>query len=78
MKHLLQSNDASCNPTMLITDLHYTCRQRREHSVFNVLLQMVVGLEDRLMEGTEDDASAIATMVSWLTLLPGAVPFFSL
>lgn len=58
------------------TDLYDIYRQRREHAVFNVLLQMVPGLEDRLMEGSEDDASAIAAMVNRLTSLPGAVSFY--
>ena len=49
---------------MSIIDLYPTRRQRREHSVFNVLLQMVPGLEDRLMEGSEDDVVEIATMAS--------------
>jgi hypothetical protein len=43
-------------------------RQRREHRVFGTLLQMVPGLEERLMEGSEDDVVAIAEMAShpWL------------
>jgi hypothetical protein len=39
------------------------CRQRREHRVFGVLLQMVPGLETRLMEGLEEDLVSIAEMV---------------
>jgi hypothetical protein len=39
-------------------------RQRREHGVFRVLLQMVPGLEDRLIEGSEEDIMSIAVMVS--------------
>src|SRR6266436_3565944 len=38
-------------------------RERREHRVFGVLLQMVPGLETRLMEGSEDDLVSIAEMV---------------
>ena len=38
-------------------------RQRREHRVFSALLQMVPGLEERLMEGSEDDVVAIAELV---------------
>jgi hypothetical protein len=40
------------------------CRRRREHRVFNALLQMVPGLEDRLMGGSDEDIVAIAEMVS--------------
>jgi hypothetical protein len=38
-------------------------RQRREHRVFNDLLQMIPGLEDRLMAGDEEDTSRIADYV---------------
>ena len=42
-----------------------TCRrERREHLVFQSLLQMVPGLEARLMEGTEDDVLHIGELVS--------------
>jgi hypothetical protein len=43
-------------------------RQRREHRVFSVLLQMVPNLEARLMEGDDDDVVAIADLVRriWL------------
>ena len=55
-------------------------RQRREHRVFGMLLQMVPGLEQRLMEGSGDDVVVIAELVSLgqciyfrtLTLLPGS------
>jgi len=39
-------------------------RQRREHAVFCLLVQMVPGLEDRLIEGFEEDIMSIAVMVS--------------
>ena len=45
---------------------HLTCfhaRQRREHQVFSVLLQMVPNIEVRLMEGTDQDVASIANMV---------------
>lgn len=48
----------------LIPNNHLFCRQRREHRIFNVLLQMVPGLEDRLMEGSGEDLLTIAAMVS--------------
>jgi len=39
-------------------------RQRREHLVFQSLLQTVPGLEERLVEGEEDNAVRIAELVS--------------
>lgn len=39
-------------------------RQRREHRVFEALLQMIPGLEDRLMNGSEEDIVAVAELVS--------------
>lgn len=54
-----------------MTSIYY--RQRREHAVFGILLQTVPGLEDRLMEGTDDDVQSIAEMVrykcNWSILL---------
>jgi hypothetical protein len=41
-------------------------RERREHRIFRVLLDMVPGLEDRLMEGSEDNVVAIAGLVWFL------------
>jgi hypothetical protein len=38
-------------------------RQRREHSVFRILLRMVPGLEGRLIEGSDEEAVMIAEMV---------------
>ena len=38
-------------------------RQRREHRVFSMLLQMVPGLENRLMNGEDEDVVSIAEMV---------------
>jgi hypothetical protein len=40
-----------------------TGRERREHRVFRLLLQMVPGLEERLMEGSEEDLIHVAEMV---------------
>jgi hypothetical protein len=40
-------------------------RQRREHRVFQALLQMVPGLEERLVEGSDDEVVAIAETVSY-------------
>jgi len=43
--------------------LMVACRQRREHRVFTVLLQMVPNLEARLMEGSNENVVFIAEMV---------------
>lgn len=43
--------------------------ERREHRVFTTLLQMVPGLEARLMEGTEEDLVMIAELVSFFLLI---------
>jgi hypothetical protein len=48
-------------------------RQRREHTVFQALLQMVPGLEERIMESNEEDVVTIAELVSHDT-----VPVYSL
>lgn len=47
----------------LVLLIHYG-RERREHRVFGVLLQMVPGIESRLMNGDEDEVIHIADMVS--------------
>jgi hypothetical protein len=41
-------------------------RQRREHRVFEALLQMVPGLEERLLSGSEENIVNIAEMVGLL------------
>jgi len=41
-------------------------RQRREHRVFHALLRTVPGLEERLLEGSDDGAVTAAEMVSFL------------
>lgn len=38
-------------------------RERREHQVFRTLLQMIPGMEDRLMEGSDEDIVHIAELV---------------
>jgi hypothetical protein len=38
-------------------------RERREHRVFRLLLQMIPGMEDRLMESSEEDIVHIAELV---------------
>jgi hypothetical protein len=41
----------------------YWSRERREHRVFRLLLHMIPGLEDRIMEGSEDEIVLIAELV---------------
>jgi hypothetical protein len=43
-------------------------RQRREYQVFTTLLQMIPGLEDRLVEGSEEGVIQIADLVSLVLL----------
>lgn len=52
--------DFTCS--FIVTDS--LCRERREHRVFGVLLQMIPGLESRLMNGDEDEVIHIADLVS--------------
>jgi glycogen synthase len=40
-----------------------TGRQRREHRIFRSLLQMIPGLEERLIDGSDDEAVLVAEMV---------------
>lgn len=39
-------------------------RERREHKIFLALLQSVVGLEERLLTGSEEETGFIAELVS--------------
>jgi hypothetical protein len=39
-------------------------RERREHGVFQKLLQMVPGLEERLLTGSEEETIFVADLVS--------------
>jgi hypothetical protein len=48
-------------------DLQTHTRERREHRVFRVLLDMISGLEQRLVDGSEEDAVHVASLVC----LPG-------
>jgi hypothetical protein len=48
-------------------DLQTHTRERWEHCVFRVLLNMILGLEQRLMDGSKEDAVHIASLVC----LPG-------
>ncbi|THH09854.1 hypothetical protein EW146_g8559 [Bondarzewia mesenterica] len=41
----------------------FTSEQRREHCIFQTLLQMVLRLEERLMEGSDEDIVGIAELI---------------
>ena len=40
-------------------------RERREHRVFNKLLQLIPALEDRLMEKSEEEITFMAELVTF-------------
>jgi hypothetical protein len=46
-----------------ICDPLYRSRERREHQVFRKLLNLVPGLEERLMEGSEEETRMVADLV---------------
>jgi hypothetical protein len=46
-----------------------TCRERKEHRVFDLLLQMVPGLEGRLLNGSDEEVGHVAELVSAFNLL---------
>ena len=48
----------------LITPTGIFPRERREHRVFDKLLQMVPGLEERLLTGSEEEITFVAELVS--------------
>lgn len=53
---------------MLLSSFELSCcqlriRERREHRVFETLLQSVPGLEERLMEGSDEQVSHVADLV---------------
>lgn len=43
--------------------VNWSLKQRREHGVFKVLLQIIPSLETRLIDGSDDDVGTIAKMV---------------
>jgi hypothetical protein len=53
-------------PLAWMFDYMFT-RQRREHRVFTLLLQMVPGLEERLVEGSEENVLHVAELVRFST-----------
>jgi hypothetical protein len=50
--------------TILLIIYACVCREKCKHQVFATLLQMVPGLEERLMNGDHDDGMMAADMVS--------------
>ncbi|KIM75190.1 hypothetical protein PILCRDRAFT_681578 [Piloderma croceum F 1598] len=44
-------------------DESFTQEERREHRVFRVLLDMISGLEQRLVDGSEEDAVHVASLI---------------
>ncbi|KIM89596.1 hypothetical protein PILCRDRAFT_60503 [Piloderma croceum F 1598] len=55
---ILRMGELADNP-----DEIFTHEERREHRIFCILLQMVPGLEERLMEGFNEDVAHIADLV---------------
>jgi hypothetical protein len=45
---------------------HLPFRERQEHRVFQLLLQMIPGLEERLVEGSEENIIHVAELVCFL------------
>jgi hypothetical protein len=43
---------------------NHVARERREHIVFKQLLQMIPGLQERLVNGSEEDLLHVADLVS--------------
>ena len=64
LKNLSQMSMSSTQMNSNLTQPSWRCRQRREHRVFETLLQMVPGLEDRLLTGADDGVLHVAEMVS--------------
>jgi hypothetical protein len=52
-------------------------RQRQEHQVFATLLQMIPGLEDRLMNSSEEGVVVVAELVCHLVDLHVHLPFIT-
>lgn len=75
-RHFGRTVHALCNVQALLTngllrmgeladqpEETFTAEERREHRVFETLLQMVPGLQERLLEGGDDDVVIIAEML---------------
>jgi hypothetical protein len=45
---------------------HNIFRERREHCVYHQLLQTIPGLEERLINGSEEDTVHMAELVCWI------------
>jgi hypothetical protein len=46
-----------------IRHAYWLVRERREHRVFNQLLQMIPGLKERLMDGCTEDIKHVGELV---------------
>ena len=62
-----QSDASLTNECIMITYFHDPklthIRERREHMVFQTLLQMIPGIEERLLEGSDENTLHIAELV---------------
>jgi hypothetical protein len=61
--HARVRHDISYFLTKLEVPHHLTIRERREHRIYKTILQSVPGLEDRLMEGSEEEVGHVAELV---------------
>ena len=52
-----------CEQICDMEDSDNLTRERREHRVFNVLLQMIPGLQDRLVEASAEEMVHIGDLV---------------
>ena len=55
---------------MLYNNCLMIFRERREHRVYRLLLEMVPGLEERLLNGSEEDLIHIADLVGGRKCVP--------
>lgn len=53
-------------------------REQEEHRVFKLLILMIPGLEDRLVEGSDEDVAYIAEQVSAFHFNIGPIPLNNL
>lgn len=57
------SHEYTLSPHICMKNSFIPTRERREHRIFKHLLRMVPGLEDRVMEGSDEDFVHIAELV---------------
>jgi len=71
MGELAEQPEETFTHEYVISLLHSSCysdiihinRERREHRVFQLLLQMIPGLQERLMESSDEHVGHIAELV---------------